>query len=354
MPALSPPQLLARIVLQDPEVNQVPHRAGLPDLSLPSLAAYQRALDGETLPADTPGLADLVAAKILVPFPGKLDVYVPVNPGSGTAHLLEIMQHQLEGLTAFTARLPSFLESIRDEFDARNQSGSDIQHLIGRDTINGRIADQHTGAQYEILSAQPGARTEQDLQYSFGRDHSALTRGLRMRTIYHQSVRRTPNVTEWAQRMSAAGGEIRTLNGRFTRSIIFDRRVAFVPVYDGDNEPPADQALMITNRLAVGRIAADFDNYWGRAAQWFGPNSADTDTDDDTGSSDGLMTTTLQRCILRELCEGHDQRQAAKNLGISVAWINRQMTQLRKKIGVANLNATIHWWCRSPEYDIED
>ncbi|MEV6739190.1 hypothetical protein AB0N14_20570 [Streptomyces sp. NPDC051104] len=66
------------------------------------------------------------------------------------------------------------------------------------------------------------------------------------------------------------------------------------------------------------------------------------------------MTTALQRAILRELCMGRTQAQAAKNLGIGPAWINEQLGQLRKKLGVQTLNEVIYWWAKSPDHELQD
>ncbi|MFF4832675.1 helix-turn-helix transcriptional regulator [Streptomyces sp. NPDC001315] len=72
------------------------------------------------------------------------------------------------------------------------------------------------------------------------------------------------------------------------------------------------------------------------------------------GEDKGLSTTPLQRAILRELCLGRTQAQAAKNLGVGPAWINEQLSQLRKKVGVGTLNELIYWWAKSPNLDVPD
>ncbi|MGW2933291.1 hypothetical protein ACWDA7_15800 [Streptomyces sp. NPDC001156] len=166
-----------------------------------------------------------------------------------------------------------------------------------------------------------------------------------MRTLYHSSVRRVPTVGDWAKAMAAHGGEIRTINGRFPRSIVFDRRVAFVPAQSGGGEPSPDECVMITDPYGVGRIVDVFDMFWERAQPWHGGTR---------GEDKGLLTTDTQRAILRELCLGRTQAQAAKNLGIGAAWINEQLGQLRKKLGAQTLNEVIYWWATSPDHEEQD
>jgi DNA-binding CsgD family transcriptional regulator len=144
--------------------------------------------------------------------------------------------------------------------------------------------------------------------------------------------------------MAAAGGEIRTFNGRFLRSIVFDRRVAFIPVFS-DPEPSAEEAVMVSDPLMVGALVAVFDLFWERADPWFGPIH---------GDDKGLSTSATQRAILRELCLGRTQAQAAKNLGLGAAWINEQLGQLRRKLGVRTLNEVIYWWATSPDQEVQD
>ncbi|MGW3246510.1 hypothetical protein [Streptomyces sp. NPDC001070] len=248
-------------------------------------------------------------------------------------------------MNAYVGAMPEFLVNLRDRYQVARPSNKSIQRLVGRTLINQRIAAEHSAASKEILASQPGPRPAADLAQSFERDRDGLLRGLTMRTVYHGSVRRAAAVGDWARKIAVAGGEVRTAQGRFARSIVFDRRVAFVPVYTCDDEPPGDEAVMITDPLVVGEIAHSFDLLWERADQWEGRRES---------PEDGLTTNRSQRDILRELCLGRTQAQTAKNLGISSAWVNKQMGELRDKLGVGTLNEAIYWWATSPDHDVQD
>ncbi|MEU4094446.1 hypothetical protein [Streptomyces sp. NPDC026673] len=323
----------------------MPQVPDLPDLSASLADAYQRILDGETLARETEGLDSLLGNGLAAQYPYAPDTYSPVEPQYGALRMMHILHAHLEQLTAYAGAMPDLLVDLRDRYQSSRPSDKSIQHLIGRPAINKRIAAEHSGARKEILAAQPGPRSTEDLAHSFERDRSGLLRGLTMRTVYHGSVRRVAAIGDWARNMAAAGGEIRTVQGRFARSIVFDRRVAFVPVFTNEGEPPPDEAVMVSDPLVVGHIAHHFDLLWERADQWEGRRET---------PEDGLVTNRSQRDILRELCLGRTQAQAAKNLGISSAWVNKQMGELRDKLGVGTLNEVIYWWATSPDHDEQD
>ncbi|MFE2581395.1 hypothetical protein [Streptomyces sp. NPDC059378] len=324
----------------------MPQVPDLPDLSDDMIVAYRRVLTGESVAFDTPGLAELLATGLAIKNPYvSNDAYSPIEPRHPALKMIEQAHSHLEMLAAHLGALPGFLTALDGEFQASRLPNESIQHLKGRDVINDHIAREHAVARTEIISAQPGHRTPQDLAFSYDRDLGALRQGLTMRTLYHSSVRRVPTVGNWAKSMAAAGAEIRTLSSRFPRSVIFDRRVAFIPVYTEGGEPSTDEAVMISDAFVVAQITHAFYMFWERADPWFnGPR----------GEEKGLSTTPLQRAILRELCLGRTQAQAARNLGIGPAWINEQLSQLRKKLGLQTLNELIYWWPQSPDHAVPD
>jgi DNA-binding CsgD family transcriptional regulator len=324
----------------------VPQIPDLPDLSDDMAAIYQRVLHGESVPSGTPGLAELLAGGLVVVnrLAGQ-DTYNAIEPRYAALQVTRQIHAQVAALATYTGALPGLLAALQDQFEAARPPHDSIQHLKGREVINEHIDQEHKAIRAEIITAQPGQRTREDLEYSYDRDRAALEQGLSMRTLYHSSVRRVPTVGDWAKAIASAGGEIRTFNGRFPRSIIFDRRVAFVPVHTGKDEPPNNEAVKISDPLVVARIAYSFELFWERAEPWFGGSR---------GEDMGMMTTPTQRAILHELCLGRTQAQAGKNLGIGSAWINEQLGQLRKKLGVQTLNEVIYWWATSPDHDLQD
>ncbi|MFE4421267.1 hypothetical protein [Streptomyces sp. NPDC056817] len=275
--------------------------------------------------------------------PPHKDTYSAVEPRHSAFRLIQQIHTQLSALAAYSGELPGFLGALQGQFEASRPPHESIQHLVGRDLVNERISQEHSGACTEIITAQPGHRRPEDLAYSAVRDRRALEQGVQMRTLYHSSVRRVATVGDWAKNMAAGGAEIRTFNGRFPRSIIFDRRVAFISVHTAA-EPSPDEAVMVSDQLMVAQIVAVFDLFWERATPWLSRPPG----------SKKLVTTASTRAILRELCAGRTQAQAAKNLGFGSAWVNEQLGQLRRKLGVQTLNEVIYWWATSPDHEVQD
>lgn len=322
------------------------HVPDLPDLSEPAVTAYQRILDGETLAPETPGLESLLNSGLAVAYPYTPNTYTPVQPPHAALQMMQLMHNHLSALSAYAGAMPDILMNLRDRYQLTRPHDTSVQHMVGRRLINERIAVEHSAARKEIAAAQPGSRKPEDLALSFERDRGGLRRGLSMRTIYNESVRRVTAIGDWARHMADVGGEIRTIQGRFPRSIIFDRRVAFVPVYTDEGEGPSDEAVMITDPLVVAQIAYVFDLFWERADLWLGGRAS--------GRDQGLTTNATQRAVLRELCLGRNQKRAAKNVGISAAWLNNQLRELRLKLDVETLNEVIYWWAGSPDHDVHD
>ncbi|MGW2938010.1 hypothetical protein ACWDA7_40795 [Streptomyces sp. NPDC001156] len=325
----------------------MPQLPDLPHLSEQAADTYELILNGKPVPPGTPGLDGLLSAGLAIDDGLGNDTYTAIEPrSSGFQMALQVHEH-LTALAAFTRMVPEFMAGLRDRYNASRPPHTSIQRLQGRELINEHIAREHLVARTEVISAQPGHRTPEDLSYSFDRDCGALERGVPMRTLYHSTVRRVPTVGDWARSMAHAGGEIRTFNGRFPRSIIFDRRVAFIPARTGEcDTASSEEVVMVTEPVMVGRLAYVFDLFWDRAQPWFARG--------DCKREKALVTTPTQRAILRQLVQGRTQAQAAKSLGIGPAWINEQLGQLRKKLRVQTLNEVIYWWATSPDHEVQD
>ncbi|MCX4858384.1 hypothetical protein [Streptomyces canus] len=313
----------------------------LPDLSPQAVDTFLRILAGDKLAPTTHGLQELCDLGLAVPHPYEADVYAAVEPRHTYAHMVGLAHQHLLSLTTYVGALPDFLLQLRNHYNAARATDS-VELLTGKRLINTRIAEQQSAARHEIRAAQPGQRTAEDLTRSRTRDPQALIRGLELRTLYHSSVRRVANVGEWANEMSAAGGEIRTLNTPFPRIIMYDTQAAFIPVHNGDDES-SEEAILVRDPLVCGFIGAVFDLFWESADPWYGGRGGNPDK--------SLKTTPTQRALLRQLCLGKNQKQAAKACGISASWANEQMSDLRKILDVETMNEVIYWWATSPDHD---
>ena len=77
-------------------------------------------------------------------------------------------------------------------------------------------------------SRRPAA-TRAALAVAAARDIAALERGVKMRTLYQHSARRSAVTRKYVAAVTARGAEVRTLDEFFNRMIVVDRRVAIIP-----------------------------------------------------------------------------------------------------------------------------
>jgi hypothetical protein len=272
---------------------------------------------------------------------------------------------QMSNLPGQTDRLAAIYQR------AQAQSGGGSEYYDDPAVVNARLDDLIASARVEILAAQPGGpRTREQLQRSWERDQAALARGVRMRTLYLDSVRQSGAMAEHVRTMTGHGGEYRTLHDPFERCIIVDRRHAFISdhVHDGDGdwggEGVSRAAWYVTDRPVVAFLASAFADAWGRAQPWQGElRSARAAwgaargvgcVDAVSGPDAGVRTTPLERAVLRDMVASIDQRGTAARLGISHRKLTDVIAGLKGKFGAASLPELAYRWAKSPDALIND
>jgi len=177
-----------------------------------------------------------------------------------------------------------------------------ITQLAG-DQIDRFLEDVVTGAQSELLTAQPQAgRSAAALRIAATRDVEALQRGVEMRTIYQHAARRNRATRDYVAAVSTEGAEVRTLDEFFNRLIVIDREVAVIP--SGDN---LDLALAIRDVGLVAYLVDIFERFWERGRPF---TSREAGTLASIAEEQRAMT-------IRMLVEGHSDAACAKRLGVS-------------------------------------
>ena len=158
-------------------------------------------------------------------------------------------------------------------------------------------------AEEELLTAQPqGLRDGATLDAAARRDLAALERGVKMRTLYQHSARRSSITQKYVAAVTARGAEVRTLDEFFNRIIVIDRRMAVIPGASG----PAT-ALLIREPNLLAYLVDIFERTWERARPFTNRGSA---AQRDIAHEQRQMT-------IRMLIEGHADPASAKRLGVS-------------------------------------
>lgn len=165
--------------------------------------------------------------------------------------------------------------------------------------ISSIVAD----AEFELLTAQPQADHDGGgLPGAARRDVAALDRGVRMRTLYQHSARRSSTTHKYVQEVARHGAEVRTLDEFFNRLIVVDRRVAVIPHHEG-----VQNAVAVREPSFVAYLVDMFDRSWDRARPF---TNRGTTISKDIAAEQRAMT-------IRMLIEGHADQASAKRMGVS-------------------------------------
>ena len=171
------------------------------------------------------------------------------------------------------------------------------------EAIGPHLATLISEAETELITAQPqSGRDAQSVAAAVLRDTAAIDRGIRMRTLYQHSARRSTFTHKYVAEVTARGAEVRTLDEFFKRMIMIDRRVAVIPASE-DNR----SAVAVSEPSVVAFLLDVFERAWERARPF---------TNRDTSMLKSIAVE--QRAMtIRMLIEGHSDPVSAKRLGVS-------------------------------------
>ncbi|MEU0165298.1 helix-turn-helix transcriptional regulator [Streptomyces iakyrus] len=197
-----------------------------------------------------------------------------------------------------------------------------LRLLSGKGQINQALTEALADASREMLTIQPrpGLPREQVAAahvLAIRRDQALLDRGGRIRTLYPQTLRHSPTIVAYHERLSG-DIEARALDEITDRLIIVDRDAAFIPA-DGDGV-----ALEIRHPAIVGHMATTFDRLWRLATPVF-PEAAPQP------SHNGI--TPRQHAIAALLVEGHTDAVIADRLGMNIRTARVHIAKLAATLG---------------------
>ncbi|MFJ1926344.1 LuxR C-terminal-related transcriptional regulator [Streptomyces sp. NPDC088131] len=285
-----------------------------------ALATYRRALVAGCLPqGEVAGcLRDL---HLMVADRGSPGFMVPVPPETASYTALAPLQEDLldrrRALRATRAALSVF-ETLYADVHRSGQSA--LTRLSGEAVISKALEAAVGGCREQVRTAQPGGgRPAHVLQEALTRDLGNLRRGIRQRTVYQHTVRSDRTTLAYIEQVTAAGAEVRTLAEVVDRVMVFDRDLAFVPLSD---EP--HQALRVQHPSLVRFLARAFDEAWARAVP-VRPERAPLRTP--------VVTSDLQRAILRAVVNGETDASIARRIGMSRRSVAEHMRKVSEQLG---------------------
>ncbi|MFF9143605.1 LuxR C-terminal-related transcriptional regulator [Streptomyces sp. NPDC014861] len=245
-------------------------------------------------------------------------------PEVAEARALHPLRHALREMEDRLAGSVLELAGLKDVYEGAtgaHAANGDLL-LLSAEDVNAMLDEGAAACRTDLLTAQPGgARPVNILSEAVDRDMEMLERGVRMRTIYQHSARYSQATEGYVERIAEAGGEVRTLNTLFPRVIVFDQRVAFVPLVDGSG------ALRVRQPDLVAFLVSTFETAW-RAAQ---PFASAYET-----RRRRVIASDMQRSIARLLMEEDKDAAIARHLGISERSCRQHISKLMTQLGARN------------------
>jgi DNA-binding CsgD family transcriptional regulator/sugar-specific transcriptional regulator TrmB len=280
-------------------------------------------------------LADLTLLRQSRDVPEEL---YPVNPELALqlllqrqqAELLERQQRFAESQAAVSSLIADYMTSRRAGISESSES------LAGLDAVQSRLEELAHRATSVCMSFMPGGgQSAQSLTASRPLDELMLRRRIAVLTVYLDSVRNDPATLAYARWLTELGGGVRTTPTLPLRMVLFDRRVALVPI---DAEDSWRGAVQVTVPGILTGLVALFEQIW-EAALPLG---------DESQHVDGELTGQ-ERELLRLLSQGLTDQVAARRLGVSLRTERRMMANIMQRLSAhsrfeAGLRASERRW----------
>lgn len=266
-------------------------------------------------------LDELSQLSLLRPSRDDPDTFRLVSPELAVQSLLarqeaELVRRQAEIVESRAAAAIFAAEHTR----ARTGEGYyGIEKINGIDTMRDRLECLARGATHEVISLMPdSAWGPADIEASRELNHELLGRGIKVATIYLNSIRNDGPTTDYALWLAGLGGKVRTLPTLPTRLIVFDRSLAVIPS-GADASVPS--ALVVHGAAPGAAFGAFFDQLWAAAYSLEAPSNRD---------DEGL--TGQERALLSLLAQGATDTVVARKLGISPRTARRNTAQLMERL----------------------
>ncbi|MFD5419007.1 LuxR C-terminal-related transcriptional regulator [Streptomyces sp. NPDC127069] len=263
---------------------------------------------------------------------------VPASPELGLLPLLQVMEAELDEHRARLSRDRAMLTALTSEYTARRVQNdvAGVERLVGLEAVRSRLSQLAREATSEVRAFMPGpALSQAALDASRPLDVQNLARGVRMQTVYLETVRKDPATVEYATWFAQQGGQTRTMPSLPMRLILCDRSVAVLPVKPDASEQGAFVIRLTSIVTALNQL---FDLTWERATPLGEPSVLPCD-----GPSERELA------LLRMLEDGHTDEVVARKLGVSIRTVRRLMADLLKTLNAesrfqAGVQATRRGW----------
>jgi DNA-binding CsgD family transcriptional regulator/sugar-specific transcriptional regulator TrmB len=259
--------------------------------------------------------------ELLVPTWTTPGVEHAVHPRVGLTGLAERRRSQLNKLLGELREAESSAEVLAEQYNELlgARTSADIEVLKGRANASRRIEELGMKAKDSFWALIPAHVDDTLSPVEESPDIPLLERGIRMRTVYLQSMTVSKSGLEYAATIHRLGGEVRATPTLPLRLLIIDSKLAIMPL---DPDSHSTGAVIHRSPAVVALALALFDSYWSRASEIFAPEDRESDT----------PLTAHEAEVLRLLAGGAKDEQVARLLGISLRTARRITANLSDRL----------------------
>ncbi|KUO04434.1 hypothetical protein AQJ67_11900 [Streptomyces caeruleatus] len=269
-----------------------------------------------------------------------------VGPQVATKLILARQEARLAAEQKKTADIRLAMEELSEEFRQGFSSGVDgIDAAQGIDEIRDRIHLLCSEVREEVMAMAPsGAQTAENMESAKPQDAELLARGVRMRTLYQDSLRNDRPTVNYAAWLTSSGGQVRTAPTLPVRLLIFDRSTAIIPM---DAHGGGSRALFVRSGGVLLALCELFEAAWVNAAPLGDGSHKERERE---RGQESLVSPEHE--YLRLLAQGHTDETIAKRLGVSPRTARRIAAQLMEKLGArsrfqAGVEAALRGWVQT-------
>jgi DNA-binding CsgD family transcriptional regulator len=247
--------------------------------------------------------------------------FYAISPEHGMEILLAVQQAELASFQqrvelsrAAAARL------IADHINIKPDIATpEVEYLTGIDAIRVRLEALSAGVRSEVMNFSPTKQTQADV--SAGKEATVRYMGTKVksRSIYSHSALRDPATLEYMQWLVRNGFELRSTPALPSRMVIFDRKIALLPMSPEDSK---EGAVVLYGKATVTAFCSLFDWIWERAI----PVDPGTEKSDDVGDAVEIEVIWL-------LAQGYTDEAVAKRLGVSPRTSRRIVETMMRRLG---------------------
>lgn len=211
---------------------------------------------------------------------------------------------------------------------AREASQVEVDYIRDRRRKDRTLLDLDSTAQESSDAIHPGPMPPMSvLEQSLRADESIVRRGVRVRTIYAQSVLQTPRHARYLRSLADIGAEVRLVDHAPYDLLIYDRLVVCMPA-DPDNPP---QAMIVVRGSALVKIhVAMYEDYWLRSVPF------EQGAHPGSGAGESAELSPQERVIIRLMADGLSDDQIARKTGVHRRTVQRAVAKVMKRLNAAS------------------